>query len=390
MEEVVGEDAGSHFIAITDPGTSLGKLASENGFTKTFLNPPDLGGRFSALSYFGLVPAALIGADIDRMLMRASQSAESCGPEVPALENAGLWLGVIMAEAALAGMDKLSLVLSPPVASFGCWLEQLIAESSGKEGRGIIPIDGEPMGSPERYSRDRVFVYLRVDGDSTYDTFISSMEKEGHCVITLRLHGPYDLGREIFRWEFAIAVAGSILRINPFDQPNVQESKDFTRHLLHLYRNEGKIPAGERVEIDDPGLASVLKRFTSELKAGDYIAFNSYIHPSPENIGILQSMRTAVRNRFGVPTTVGFGPGFLHSTGQIHKGGPNKGLFLQITVNDAQDLPIPGEAYSFGILKLAQSLGDYEALKRRGRRIVRVHLDSESDLEKLLFLVRAL
>ena len=242
MEMLFPEDAGSHFVAITDPGTSLGKLASERGFRKTFLNPPDIGGRFSALSYFGLVPAALIGMDLDRLLMRASQAVEAAGPEVPSLENGGLWLGAIMTEAAKSGIDKLSLIISPQVGSFGCWLEQLIAESTGKEGKGIIPIEGEPVTSPESYGNDRLFVYLRMDDEGVYDSQVSDLEKAGHPVATFRLHDPYDLGREMFKWEFATANAGALLGINPFDEPNVRESKDNTTRILELYGQDREDP----------------------------------------------------------------------------------------------------------------------------------------------------
>lgn len=383
MEQVVGDRAGDHFVAITDPGTSLGKLASEHHFRRTFLNPPDIGGRFSALSYFGLVPAALIGADLDHLLMRASQSVEGCGPQVPSLESPGTWLGAIMAQAALEGCDKLSLVISPYISTFGGWLEQLIAESTGKEGKGILPIDGEPFGDPHVYGKDRVFVYLRLDGDTTYDQVVSDLEWSGQPVITQRMHTPYDVGREIFRWEFAIAIAGMILGINPFDQPNVQESKDLTKKYLELFKKEGKLPTGEFVSPDAPDLREKLRAFVGGVAAGDYVAFNAFVTPSLENTGLLQEMRAAVRDRYKVATTLGFGPRYLHSTGQFHKGGTDKGLFIQITSEDAEDVPIPGEPYSFGVLKSAQALGDFEALKQKGRRIIRVHLASETDLIKL-------
>jgi transaldolase / glucose-6-phosphate isomerase len=383
MEQVMGDKAGDHFVAITDPGTSLGKLASDHRFRRTFLNPPDIGGRFSALSYFGLVPAALIGADLDHLLLRASQSVEGCGPQVPSLESPGTWLGAIMAEAALEGCDKLSLVISPSIRTFGGWLEQLIAESTGKEGKGILPIDGEPFGDPRVYGKDRVFVYLRLDGDMTYDQAVSDLEKSGQPVITQRMHTAYDAGREIFRWEFATAIAGMILGINPFDQPNVQESKDLTKKYLGLFKKEGKVPPGEFVSPDDPDLREKLRGFVGGLAAGDYVAFNAFVIPSLENTGLLQEMRAAVRDRYKVATTLGFGPRYLHSTGQFHKGGTDKGLFIQITSEDAEDVAIPGEPYSFGVLKSAQALGDYEALKQKGRRIIRVHLASEADLKKL-------
>ena len=390
MENLFENSAGERFIAITDPGTSLGKLASEHRFRKVFLNPSDIGGRFSALSYFGLVPAALIGVDLDRLLMRASQAVEAAGPEVPSLENGGLWLAAIMSEAAVSGVDKLSLIISPMLQSFGWWLEQLIAESTGKEGKGIIPIEGEPPADPENYGNDRFFVYLRIDDAGVYDHHVSALEKAGHPVTTFRLHGPYDLGREMFKWEFATANAGALLGINPFDEPNVKESKDNTKRILELYKRESKVPQGERVEIDAPDLPSMLNSFLSPARPGNYVAFNAFISPSQKNQEILQTLRVLVREKYRTATVVGFGPRFLHSTGQIHKGGPDKGFFIEITSEDAEDLPIPGEAFSFGVLKSAQSLGDYEALKSRGRRIIRVHLSSEADLEKLIGAFKAL
>ncbi|MGO9570063.1 MAG: bifunctional transaldolase/phosoglucose isomerase [Desulfomonilaceae bacterium] len=384
MERLWGDEAGARFIAITDPGTSLGKLASEHGFRRVFLNPPDIGGRFSAISYFGLVPAALIGTDLDRLLMRASQSVEASGPEVPALENAGSWLGAIIAQASLAGRDKLSFIISGKIRSFGCWLEQLIAESTGKEGKGILPTDGTPIGDPGSYGRDRIFVYLRMDDDPTHDVDVSAIEQSGQPVITLRLHSPYDIGREIFRWEFATAVAGIVLKIDPFDQPDVQESKDITKRFLEIYKKEGRIPGGEHLKGDDPELASALREFMRPIKQGDYLAFNAFVRPNAGNLNILQGLRVAVRDRLKIATTAGFGPRYLHSTGQIHKGGPAEGFYVQITADDPEDVEIPGEAYSFGTLKSAQAQGDYEALKIKRRPIVRVHLASESDMWNLV------
>ena len=390
MEQVLGAKAGGNFIAITDPGTSLGKLASEHGFRRVFLNPPDIGGRFSALSYFGLVPAALMGADMNRLLMRASQAVEASGPYVPALESPGAWLGVIMAEASLAGKDKLTFIISPKISSFGCWLEQLVAESTGKEGKGILPIEGEPVGQNESYGNDRLFMYLRLDDDSTNDRRVSDLEKAGYSVVTLRLHGPYDLGREMFRWEFATAVAGAILRINPFDQPDVQESKDITKKLLQAYVKDQKLNEGSRVDINDADLATILGKFFDPASPGSYVAFNAFIIPSEKNREILQDIRTIVRDKLRIATAVGFGPRYLHSTGQFHKGGTDEGIFVLITVDDVEDAAIASEPYSFGVLKSAQALGDYEALKKKGKRVLRVHLQSESDLYKLREAVKIL
>ncbi|MDQ7784496.1 MAG: bifunctional transaldolase/phosoglucose isomerase [Desulfomonilaceae bacterium] len=384
MEDLYGKEAGKRFIAITDPGTNLGKLASEHGFKRIFLNPPDIGGRFSALSYFGLVPAGLIGVDLNRLLMRASQAVEASAATVPSLENAGVWLGVIMAEASSAGRDKLSLIISPGVAALGSWLEQLVAESTGKEGKGILPLADEPAGPPDVYGRDRLFVYLRLDEEGTYDEHVSALEKAGHPVVTLRLHSPYDLGREIFRWEFATAVAGVILGINAFDQPNVQESKDITKKLLDRFKQDGQLPDSDSVSIDDPQLPKVLQEFMQPARNGDYVALNAFVSNTVENRAVLQAMRVVLRAEFKTPITVGFGPRYLHSTGQIHKGGAQTGRYIMITADDPEDVPIPGEPYSFGVLKTAQALGDLEALTNKGRPVLRVHLGNESDLEKLL------
>jgi hypothetical protein len=384
MQDLSGEEAGQHFVAVTDPGTTLGKLASEQRFRRTFLNPPDIGGRFSALSYFGLVPAALIGLDLDRLLMRAGQAAEASGPEVPCLESPAAWLGVIMAEACLAGKDKLTFVISPTLGSFGWWLEQLIAESTGKEGKGILPIDGEPLGAPDVYGKDRLFVYLRLDDEGSFDQEVSALEKAGHLVATQRMHGQYDLGREIFRWEFATAVAGAILKINAFDQPNVQEAKDITKEYLEAYKKVGRISLGDPLRIDDPNLATAFKEFLEPLTRGNYVAFNAFLSFSSENNAVLQQIRTRVRDRFQTATTVGFGPRYLHSTGQIHKGGPDTGCYIVVTADDTEDVTVPGEPYTFGVLKSAQSMGDLEALQKKGRRVLHIHLKTEADLPKLL------
>ncbi len=390
MQRHFGAETGSRFIAITDPGTCLGKLASEHGFRKIFLNPPVIGGRYSAISYFGLVPAALIGADLDRLLMRASQSVEASGPEIPALENAGTWLGAITAQASLAGRDKLTFFISHRIKSFGYWLEQLIAESTGKDGKGILPIHGEPVGSPESYGQDRIFVYLRLDEDSTDDANVSALEQTGQPVITLRMHSSYDVGREMFRWEFATAVAGIVLKINPFDQPNVQESKDITKGIVETYGKDRRgLGGSEYLKADDPELASAIRDFVLPMKPGGYLAFNAFIRPSADNLNILQSMRVAARDRLNIATAAGFGPRYLHSTGQIHKGGPANGFYIQITADDPEDVAIPDEAYSFGVLKSAQAQGDYEALKKKGRPILRVHLGSESEMWNLQEAVQA-
>jgi transaldolase/glucose-6-phosphate isomerase len=383
VESELGDKAGAHFIAITDPGTSLGKLASESGFRRIFLNPADIGGRFSALSYFGLVPAALIGVDVGRLLMRAAQAVEASTPDVPALENPGIWMGAICSLGALNARDKLTFVISPPLARFELWLEQLVAESLGKEGKGILPVVGEPPGSPEVYGNDRLFVYLRLDGDGTYDQAVSALEQAGHPVVTQRLHTAYDLGREIFRWEFATAVAGALFHINPFDQPNVQESKDITKEILAANRKDSAMNEVESLSVSDPGLTAGLSEFFGTPPPGSYVAFNVFLKPSREHTEILQQMRMAFRDKLKMATALGFGPRYLHSTGQMHKGGPATGYFVEITGDDPEDAPIPGEHYTFSKLKTAQALGDYHALKNKGRKIIHVHLQADGDLSKL-------
>ena len=384
MQELVGASAGKHFIAITDPGTSLGKLAAEKKFRKIFLNPSDIGGRFSALSYFGLVPAAILGVDISFLLIRAAQAVEGSGHDAPGLESPAAWLGAIMAGGALTGQDKLTFIISPPLDAFGCWLEQLLAESLGKDGKGVLPVVGESVGPPDAYGADRIFVYMRLDGDSTHDQTVSELERAGFPVVTLRMHGAYDIGREIFRWEFATAVAGEILGVNPFDQPNVQESKDITAGTLKRYSSEGTTPQCHFLEADDHDFARQIQGFVSQVKPGDYVAFCAFISPSTANHAQLDRLRTLIRDRFKVAVTVGFGPRYLHSTGQLHKGGPNKGHFIVITSKDIDDFPVPKANYSFGLLKETQAFGDVEALKKRDRRVVWVRLNDDSQLGKIL------
>lgn len=354
---------GSQFIAITDPGTPLEQLARERGFRRTFLNQADIGGRYSALSFFGLVPAALIGVDVDTLLHRAHRMAEACAACVPPLENPAARLGALLGEAALAGRDKVTFVLSPGIASFGLWAEQLIAESTGKEGKGILPVAGEPLGPPEVYGEDRVFVSLVLAGeaDTGTETRLAELEQAGHPVVHVKLDDRSDLGQEFFRWEFATAVAGAVLRINPFDQPNVAESKANTKAVLA--KGSAPSPAASKAE---------LQEFLAAIKPGDYLAIMAYLPPTPENDRQLAAIRLRLRDRLKVATTLGYGPRFLHSTGQLHKGGPPVGHFLQITERVVDDLPIPGEAFGFGQLEAAQAEGDLVALRARGRPAIRV------------------
>ncbi len=341
---------GRHFIAITDPGSPLEQLGEKHGFRRVFRNPSDIGGRYSALSYFGLVPAALVGADLDRLIESAREMAHACHSCVPLAENPGAWLGTVLAQAALSGHDKLTLVLPDEVAAFGGWIEQLIAESTGKESRGIIPIEGEPLGEPGVYGSDRLFV--GIAGDARLDSLAASQP-----VVQVSLRDRYQLGGEFVRWEFATAVAGHLLGINPFDQPNVQEAKDATSRILE---QSSAMPA-----------VKPLGELLGTVEPGDYIAMQAYLPESPELNDQLRSMRVSLRDRFRVPVTVGYGPRFLHSTGQLHKGGPNTGVFIQLVADDQADLAVPGKPYTFGQLKHAQALGDLESLLKHGRRATR-------------------
>jgi glucose-6-phosphate isomerase/transaldolase/glucose-6-phosphate isomerase len=361
------EKAGQNFVAITDPETPL---AEQEGFRRIFLNPPDIGGRYSVLSYFGLVPAALIGIDIEKLLDRADRMREACASCVPTHENPGAWLGVTMGTMAMRGLDKLTLITSPAINSFGLWVEQLVAESTGKEGRGIIPVADEPVIDAEKYGDDRLFVYLRMNGDdnSASDKSVESIKSSVRPVLVLELHDIYDLGAEFFRWEFAVAVAGQMLGINPFDQPDVQSAKDATQRLLQDYLTSNHLPEWRAAESP----TDLLSRSGS----GKYLAIMAYVLHTPEIDKAVSDIRRKILDRYSVATTFGYGPRFLHSTGQLHKGGPDSGLFLQLTADHDPDLSVPGEPYTFGVAGDAQALGDLEALQSLGRRVASVHLDS--------------
>ncbi len=367
--------AGRHFAAITDPGTSLEKLAKEHGFRWIFRNPPDIGGRYSALSYFGLVPGALIGVNVEEMLERAVEMAHSCADSVPADKNPGVWLGAVMGELATRGRNKVTLIASPKVATFGYWVEQLIAESTGKQGKGIVPIEGEPVGKPALYGDDRVFVYIRMDGDAP-NRAVRALEKAGQPVVTLTLRDKLDLGGEFLRWEIATAIAGAVLRIDAFDQPNVQESKDNTKKVLASFKSRGKLPPADSVPASrsKSGIKSLLDRG----KDGAYLAIMAYTTRTPRSEAAIDAIRTSVRDRKHIASTAGYGPRFLHSTGQLHKGGPRTGLFLQIVQDDTRDVAIPGQPYGFSILKQAQSLGDLQSLSSRRLPVVRVTLGRDA------------
>jgi len=385
VRRMEGRGCGRHFVAITDAGTSLAEQAERDSFRALFVNPGDVGGRYSALSYFGLVPAALIGVDVHGLLERARRMAQACGPEVVAEENEALILGAALGELALAGRDKLTLVASPPIESFGAWIEQLVAESLGKEGRGILPVDLEPLGEPAVYAQDRVFVHLRLRGReaSHQERLLAELDEAGHPVITITMDDPLELGGEFLRWEIAVAAAGAVLGVDPFDQPNVQESKDNTRAVLRQFRRGGELAEEQTGDVEESyyagqaGLPAALKGFLGGAQPGDYVAIQAYLPPQSRTWRQLQEIRAVVRDRTRVATTLGYGPRFLHSTGQHHKGGPGTGLFLQLTCEDRTDVVIPGEPYTFGVLKRAQALGDLQALRDHDRRVFHVSLGED-------------
>ena len=392
VKRAKGDAAGENFAAITDPGTPLQQLAGERGFRKCFLNPPDIGGRYSALSFFGMVPAAVMGIDIVALLNRARRMEQCCVPVVPIEQNVGVVLGAAMGTLAQSGRNKVTFICSPKIGSLGLWLEQLLAESTGKEGTGLIPIAGEPLGALDVYGDDRLFVYLRLSqhADPDQDRQIEALAAAKQPQVRISINDPLDLGQEFFRWEMATSTAGSVLKINPFDEPNVQESKDNTVRLLNEFDLYHKLPqpkptvAGRGVSLisdrdlgaagNGDGLTANLKSFFAEVRPGDYVAFMAYIDPSDANAESLQRLRVTVRDRLRVATTTGFGPRFLHSTGQLHKGGPNTGVFIQITGVDGSDQPVPGRSYTFQTLIDAQALGDLQALQKHQRRVVRLDL----------------
>ena len=367
LHERLGPDSGRSFTAITDPGSSLADLAAEHGFRRTFLANPDVGGRYSALSHFGIVPATLAGAPMAALLERASAAAQDCrGRE----GNPGLWLGCLWGELALRGRDKLTWLVSPAVEGFGLWVEQLIAESTGKEGRGVLPVAGEPLGAAGAYGPDRVFAHVRGPENADAEA-VAALADAGHPVVVLPVDGPEDLGRLFFLTEWATAVAGRVLGINPFDQPNVQSAKDATSAVLGTYAERGALPEVE--EAGDEGL----RRWLSELRPGRYGAIMGYLPPSDGFDAAEAALRALVRDSTGAALTFGYGPRFLHSTGQLHKGGPPDGAFLQILGAIEHDLPVPGAGYSFGTLRDAQAIGDLETLRSRALPAEQVRLRGE-------------
>ena len=377
------------FVAITDPGSALEAIARDQEWRAVVHGVPEIGGRFSALSAFGLVPAALQGIDTDDLLARAARMADACGADAEA--NPGVALGATLAALAQRGRDKLTLVTSPGVSSFGAWLDQLVAESTGHDGRGIVPIDGERLANPERYGDDRVFVHVRLASDASQDaeSALARLAGAGHPVLRIVVDDPREIGAELYRWEMATAVAGAVLGVNPFVQPDVEAAKQAARRQVAAYEEHGALPRSEPIARDgaleahaDPDNAKALgagdlgalwHAHRARLRPGDYFAINAFVERNDANARALDTLRHTVRDAHGVATSVGFGPRFLHSTGQLHKGGPDTGVFLQLTAADAEDLPIPERDIRFGVLKDAQAAGDLAVLCERGRRVLRIH-----------------
>ena len=408
VKQLLGEKAGENFVAITDPGTQLEGEAKRDNFRRTFTNMADIGGRYSALSYFGLVPFAVMGGDVDSLLRRAKAAMDACSNEDVA-NNPGAKIGAALGALARKGRDKVTIITPAPVDSLGLWIEQLIAESTGKHGKGIVPVAGEALGDTKVYGNDRVFVYIGVTGSNgvNYEAHLQALEQAGHPVLHHVLNSPLDVGEEFFLWEFATPIAGALIGINPFDQPNVQESKDNTKRIVKEYVDTGKMAnlpqiasgAGISVLTDEnnrkalSGVSTPEAAISAQLarvQKGDYFAITQYIEETREIESLIQQIRTGVRDKLCVATTTGYGPRFLHSTGQLHKGGPDSGVFLQIISNDAKDVPLPGEKFGFGVLKQAQALGDFESLSKRGRRAIRVDLGNDivGGLKKVLSAVQ--
>jgi transaldolase / glucose-6-phosphate isomerase len=373
FESRLGGDAGEQFIAITDPGSSLIELAEQHGWRRVFQADPDIGGRYSALSHFGMVPAAFAGIDIRAILEKAQVAEQRCQPHEQSVDNSGLWLGLLVGELALRGRDKLTFVVDEPIASFGLWAEQLVAESTGKHGKGILPVAGEPLGPPESYGEDRVFLHIRnsENPDAERDAAVEALTDAGHATVVVNIQDATDLGSLFFFAEFATAVAGWVLEINPFDQPNVQEAKDNTGKVLEGYSEDGRLPEAE--DADDAKLKALL----DQLGPGKYLAIMGYLEPTDAFEEAVCGLRSAVCGRRRVATTFGYGPRFLHSTGQFHKGGPKSGVFLQLIHDDERDAEVPEAGYSFNTLKNAQAIGDLQTLREHGLPAERVRLEGD-------------
>ena len=398
--QAVGDDeVGKRFVAITDPGSKLRQAAETDQFRKIFLGVPTIGGRYSALSDFGMAPATAMGVDVTRFLGRTSEMVKACGQEVAARDNPGIFLGAVLGNAHAQHRDKITIIASPGIYDLGAWLEQLLAESTGKNGKGLIPVDRESPAKPETYGDDRLFIYLKLksDPEDPHEIAIDALERAGQPVVRILVKDVYNLGQEFFRWEIATAVAGSIIGINPFDQPDVEASKLATKKLTEEYERSGSLPAENPIleaegiklfaeqsnanalnaAIGNRSLISYLKAHLDRLQPGDYFAMLAYVEMNEAHERALQAARHLVRDTKRVATCLEFGPRFLHSTGQAYKGGPNTGVFLQITCDDAADLAVPDQTYTFGVVKAAQARGDFEVLAERGRRALRVHLGGD-------------
>ena len=405
IKKIVGpQEAGKRFIAITDPGSKMQDVAKADGFRHIFFGVPSIGGRYSALSNFGMIPGAIMGLDVAKFLKNTQEMVTACGAPVAADKNPGVVLGAILGTAANEGLDKLTIISSPGISDLGAWLEQLIAESTGKQGKGIIPVDREKLAKPEAYGGDRVFAYLRLETkpDKKQDAAVAALEKDGLPVVRISVKNIYNLGQEFFRWEIATAVAGSVIGINAFNQPDVEASKIETKKLTSEYESSGKLPPespffeaeGLKFYADPKNTAALkggatlrdlMKSHLDRINAGDYFGVLGYITMNEPNEGLLQVIRHNVRDAKKVATVLGFGPRFLHSTGQAYKGGPDTGVFLQITCDDKIDFPVPGQKYTFGVVKAAQARGDFAVLAERGRRALRVHIGKnvKADLAKV-------
>jgi transaldolase/glucose-6-phosphate isomerase len=402
--KVGATEVGKRFIAITDPGSKMQQVAEGDKFRHIFFGVPSIGGRYSALSNFGMIPAALMGLDVAKFLKNTQEMVKACGATMAADKNPGVLLGTILGAAAREGLDKVTIISSPGISDLGAWLEQLIAESTGKQGKGIIPVDREKVAKPEAYGNDRVFAYLRLETkpDKKQDAAVAALEKDGLPVVRISVKNTYNLGQEFFRWEIATAVAGAIIGINAFNQPDVEASKIETKKLTSEYEASGKLPAespffeaeGIKFYADPKNTAAlqgaetlldVMKLHLDRINAGDYFGVLGYITMNEENESALQRIRHTVRDAKKVATVLGFGPRFLHSTGQAYKGGPDSGVFLQITCDDKVDFPVPGQKYTFGVVKAAQARGDFAVLAERGRRALRVHIGKnvKTDLAKV-------
>ncbi len=400
MKQAVGEQVGEHFVAITDPGSSMEETAKRLKFRTIYYGVPSIGGRFSALSNFGMVPSAVMGLDVTAILAEAAKMVQACGSSHAPKDNPGAVLGSIMGVLSASGCDKVTIITSPLASSLGAWLEQLLAESTGKEGKGLIPVAAENLSEPNFYGKDRLFIYVRLSTapDIRQDAAVDALEASGYPVVRIEMKDILGLSAEFFRFEFATAVTGAVLGINAFNQPNVQESKDYTKKYLTEYQETGKLPENTLLYEEDgiklyadesnreileksvngkKSLEAYLSAHLTRLSSGDYFAINAYLEREKSIETKLEELRTMVMKKHRVATTLGFGPRFLHSTGQLHKGGPNSGLFVQVTSDDGQDVEVPGEKFTFGILKQAQSLGDFLALSKRHRRLLRVHLPAD-------------